>query len=133
MIKTVLLSHPSAENTHNCFSCFVYKGNGTDVEFPGTLKEAVDNLLDTIQKFCSCSRERAIEIACDGPHHTLEEWDSFCEDYEQPSSESNDYVCSFGDWHLFCMPVGTIGAVRGMYYWNRLNVANDDKLTLNLC
>jgi hypothetical protein len=132
MIKTLLLSHPSAENTINTFSCFVYKGNGTNVEFPGTLKEAVDNLLDTIQDFCSCNRERAKEIACDGPHHNIEEWDDFCEDCNQPSSESNDYVCSFGDWHLFCLPVGTIGAVSGMRHWGHIQVANDNELSVSL-
>jgi len=133
MIKTLLLSHPSCENTTNDFVCYVYKGTNTDEEYQGTLKEAVNNLLEAIQKFCSCDKEQAAEIACGGYQHSSEEWDTFCEEHGQPPSEYQDWVCSFGDWHLFCMPAGTIGAVRGMFYWNRMEIPNDGKLSLHLC
>lgn len=114
--------------------CYVYKSNEHDIEFSGTLKEAVEDLLSAIEKFCSCDKRKATEIASGGYHQVLEEWDTFCKEHNQPTiNKQGEWNHSFGDWDLFCMPAGTIGAVRGMFYWRSENVLNDDKLSLYLC
>jgi hypothetical protein len=125
MIKTLLLSYTSAENSVNHWACFVYNGENTKEEFPGTLKEAVTDLISEVQKFCSCDVDEACRILCEGYQNNIEEWDSFAEEHNQPLSETHDYQSCFGNWYLFHAPCGTIGSVRGMYHWHGMYLRND--------
>jgi hypothetical protein len=122
-IKTLLLSLGSVENTTNNFTCFVFKGNDCSDEFQGNVVEATNNLIATVQKLLGCDVDEAVNCLTTGYHHSIDEFDDFCASRGLPGPEQDngDWVASFGDWQLFCMPQGTIGAVRGLGYWTTID------------
>lgn len=117
--KTILLSMYSVESTTNDFLCYVYKGNTPEC-FEGNVVDAVNNLIDWVRTNLRVTPEKAVEIIGGGYHHSLDEFSDWCvsNGLPNPDDTDGDWVGAFGDWHLFCMPQGPIGAVRGFYFWS---------------
>jgi len=131
-IKTILFSMYSNEGTTNDFVCYVYKGNTPEC-FEGNLVSAVNNLIDWVRANLKVSLEEAIEIIGGGYHQSLEEFSDWCDRKGLPNPDDTDgeWVGSFGDWHLFCMPHGPIGAVRGFYHWGNNDASTYEIKLLN--